>query len=307
MKLRAAFLIVAMAMSARAAHADTKAWAAAKKVFPAKLGWIAGARFDGPDAHKAMQSAIAFLNAKHPDDAKILPAIKSACGAELPDMIDSIVAGSPDDPDDGALVVALRGIDHAGFDACIKKLAAAEGETITIGTAAGGISTYSDNGDTISIRWLDKDVLVFAFDADRPKKLAAMTAGGLAGDKAMLALVASAKPDATAWAAVGASASGGTDLGGVKIKVTQVYGHADLSAGNVTGEVHVVTTDARANAQAATKQQAEDAKMIADPDVPAPIRALLKVLAIKASGKELVFTATMPFDQLVQAGVELAR
>lgn len=284
-------------------HADSRAWAAARRAFPPNLRWIVGARLDGIRENPFFQAMWLSAERKTPASAAFVDALKSSCDRDVADLFDSIVIGSRTDFDDAVLVFALRDMNRSSFDACIKKVWLAMNATETI-EDDGDLTWYRDANDYVIVRWLDDGAFAITASLHDETSLKEMTSGGLARDRVASSLLPLAKPDSTIWAVVLAGRH--VDIADIDVEVTHAYGHLDVARGDLSGEVHVVTTSAKRAARAAAKNQRQLAEVAQSPDVPAKLRELFGAVSVKAKGKEILYEGRVSLDTLLQVAAVFA-
>jgi hypothetical protein len=233
----------------------------------------------------------AFL-AQHKDAADMLGKTKATCGIEPLSSIDSVVLAmqSLDASSDAAVfVVSLKGVTQKDFESCITKLEKAETGKSVVVTTDGGITTYTSGGDTLYMRWLDKSTLVFS--AAGKDNLIKMTKPGYAADKVVKPGISGVKADA----ALSVIYSGALPIDQVApgAKASLLYMSATLAKGNVGVDAHVVIDSAKNATDVAGKINTQLAA-VKGGGLPPAIDSVVKSLAVKSSGSEVVVTANAP-------------
>jgi hypothetical protein len=281
-------LVVVICLSSLAHAGDSKAWTAAKKVLPANMFAVVGINVStlrGSDMYKQLVPA---MLAQKPDAQKHLSEIKDTCGNDVTGLVDSVVVGV-DEHGKGAIVVALRNWSQKDVETCFGKMAKAHSGKFT-SDKTGDFTHYhftdKDNNKDLYLRWLAKDVVALATEPDNKDASQAAIGGGIAGDKALAPLLAGTHSDAAVWAAINKT----QDIDQVKAKMTGMYGNADVKSGNVAVDFHVMLDSDKAAADTA-KQIVAFMPMLAT-KAPPSMAALVKSLAVKSNGKEVVLTAT---------------
>jgi hypothetical protein len=280
--MRALAVVVALCAST-VAHAESRAWTAAKKVLPAGSEMIGGANVTTLRGSGLFATLWPLVAQKSPGISVMVDKLKAECGLDVLQQIDSLVmAGSADSADEVAFVVALK-TTQKDVEQCMVKVDKAANKPLAIGKD-GAYTKYTEDGSTAYVRWLDKSTLVATLRASDKDLLTKMTAGGIAKDPA----IAHVKTDAALWIALDKAA----DLDALQTKMTRAYGSADVKGGTVSVNAHLVLPDAAAAKSVAGKanDQLDAAKKSGA--VPPSFAWLVKSLAITAAGNELVINAT---------------
>jgi hypothetical protein len=270
--------VLALCIAATAAHAEPRAWTAAKKSLPAGLQAVVGVNV-APIKSSALYSQLVDMAKSKTGADSGLDKVKTTCGFDASGIVDSAVMGMSTD-DKAVVVIAIKGKTEAQLEACGSKLAKAEGKTFTA-TKDSGLVKYSGLGDGDAyVKWLSKDTFAMAENKDT---LLAMTGGGVAKDS-IGAQVAKLNTSAALWGVVNKS----QDIPDLKGKMTSAYGTLDLKGGNLAANVHLVLDSAKTATDAATmgKQQLDGIKKSGQ--VPKQFEPLLNSITLKASGSELV-------------------
>jgi hypothetical protein len=274
--------VLAVCLTATAAHADTRAWTAAKKTLPGGLQAVVGINVAPIKASQLYQQLLPMAMAKAGDAQTKLDKFKSTCGLDATGILDSIVMGMTTD-EKAVIVIALKGTDQKGIEACGQKIAAGDGKKLTI-TKDGALVKYSGMGeDDAYVRWLAKDTLAIAEDKDTLTKL---TAGGIAKDP-MLAQAKKVNTNAALWGVVNKE----QDIPDFKAKMSSAYGAIDLKGGNMSADVHVVLDSAKSATDSAAQAQQQLDGVKKSGQVPKQFAPALDSVTIKAVGPELVVGA----------------
>lgn len=271
--------VLALCISATAAHAEPRAWTAAKKSLPAGLQAVVGVNVAPIRSSALYTQLMDMAKSKAAGAESKLDKVKSICGIDGSGVLDSIVMGMTTD-EKAVIVISTKGQTRAQLEACGQKLAKSESKTLSI-TKDGALVKYSGMGDDdLYVKWLTKDTLALAEDKDT---LLALTAGGIAKDS-IGAQVAKLNTSAALWGVVNKS----QDIPDLKGKMTSAYGTLDLKGGNLAADVHLVLDSAKTATDAAAmgKQQLDGIKKSGQ--VPKQFESLLNSITLKASGSELV-------------------
>jgi len=267
-RIAAAVAFVSLfALATAPAEAETKSWKAAKAVAP-----------DNP-----------AIVAQEDDAKEGIDAVKAGCGIDVLTVVTdvTVVLADPDvDDDDGIIVIGLNGVNEAKAVACLKKIAKKEKKVLTA-KKVGKLVELSIKGerDKIYMAWLAKDVVAFAVEPDEKARLAKWIGGkGITGDVA--ATLTKVDTATAAWVAIAKQ----TELGpGANMK--SAYGTVKLEAGNIVGEVNVVTGSAAEAKKAADEAKKELAKGASQ--LPPEIAKLVKAIAITTAGDVVTVKASI--------------
>lgn len=281
--MRSLGVLLAVCAASTAAHAESRAWTAAKKVLPAGLELVGGANVTTIRGTQLFAALWPLVAQKSKDTALLFDKIKSTCNFDALAQIDSfVIGGSVDDNDSSVFVLSLKSTEK-DVEQCLVKVDKALGKTLTIGKDGPFVKYNEGTGDAYA-RWLDPKTVVMTLRAGDKEFLTKMTAGGIAKDPA----VAGLRTDSALWVAYDKAA----DLDQLSAKMSRAYGSADLKSGNVAVNAHLVLGDAASAKAAASKvnEQLDMAKKSGA--VPPTMTWLVKSLAITAAGSELVVTAS---------------
>lgn len=265
------------------AHAETRAWTAAKKVLPAGLEFVAGVNVSTIRSTQLFAGLWPLLAQKSKDTAMLFDKIKSTCGIDALAQIDSfVIGGSLDDSDASVFVLSLKSSEK-DIEQCITKVDKALGKTMTIGKD-GPYVTYNEGNGEAYAKWLDSKTIAITLKSSDKDFLGKMTAGGIAKDRGL----AGAKTDAAVWFVYDKAA----DLDQLQAKMSRAYGSADVKAGTVAVNAHLVLPDAATAKSVAAKTSEQLDTLKKSNAVPADFAWLVKSLAFAAQGSELVATAS---------------
>lgn len=274
--------VLAVCLTATAAHADTRAWTAAKKALPGGLQAVVGVNVAPIKASALYQQLLPMAMSKVGDAQSKLDKFKTICGLDATGILDSVVMGMTTD-EKAVLVIALKGANQKAIEACGQKIAAGDGKKLTI-TKDGGLVKYSGLGDDDAyVKWLAKDTLAIAEDKDTLTKL---TSGGIARDS-MASQAKKLNTDAALWGVVNKE----EDIPDFKGKMTSAYGTLDLKGGNMTADVHLVLDSAKTATDGAAQAQQQLDGVKKSGQVPKQFGPALDSVTIKAAGSELVMGA----------------
>jgi hypothetical protein len=271
------------------AHAETKAWTAAKKVLPAGSQIVGGMNMAVARNSSLYQTAMPMMLSQAGAAKDQLDSIKKACGIDMLEAIDSIAIGF-DDNQRGAVVIAIKGTTRKDLETCAEKRATAGGKKFATKTdkADGGLTLYSGiDGKDVWVKWLAADVVALTTSPDDKDATTKLLAGGAMSDKALKARVGKTNTDAMAWGV----ATMTEKLDAVGATMSAAYGSINAASSNLAVNIHVVVENAKTATDAAKKLNdlADDAKK--SNQIPAEIS---KSLSIKSASDEVVVTTTFP-------------
>lgn len=272
------FVLVGILCLSTWAHAgDTKAWTAAKKVLPGSFPVVVGVNVStlrGSDLYKQLMPVVLAQKA---DVESHMKEIKDTCGNDVTALVDSVVVGADEDGK-VEMVVALRSWAQKDVESCFGKMAKAH-STKLVTEKAGDFTHYQYGDKDVYMRWLAKDTVLIAHAKDAP------TGGGITAEQGLAPLLAGVKPDAAAWMVVNKT----QPVPQTTAKATGMFMTADVKAGNVVLDVHVLLDSEKGAADLATKLTS----MVPLLTMQVPKMAnLTKSMTFKANGKEIVMTAS---------------
>jgi hypothetical protein len=270
--------VLALCITATAAHAEPRAWTAAKKTLPAGLQTVVGVNV-APLKTSALFTQLLDLAKSQGDDVGgKLERLKKTCDLDVTTAIDSAVVGLTSDQK-AVIVIALKGTNQKALEACGQKIAKENGKTLTI-TKDGAITTYNGGDQDAYIKWLSKDTLALSPDKD---SLTAMTAGGIAKDP-IGAQAAKVNTSAALWGVVNKT----TDIPEIHGKMTAGYATLDLKAGTLSVDLHLILDSAKAATEGVTMGQQQLDGIKKSGQVPKQFQPLLDSITLKATGSELI-------------------
>jgi hypothetical protein len=159
---------VALSFTALQAHADTKAWTAAKAGLPDDTKILIG--IDLTAIQKTQTFAALFPKLRDKAEvATMLDALKDSCKVDPLTVVQGIVVGLSTNQEDGAVYVSINGIDRNKLGDCLKVAAEHDkGNKLTI-KQNGNITEVTNDKETSYLGWIGKDVIVVSIHAtDKP-------------------------------------------------------------------------------------------------------------------------------------------
>lgn len=279
-------LVMVLCVSSIAARADSRAWTAAKKVLPANVAVIAGLDAGHLRSSDLYKQLMPLVLARDPDVQKGVDQLKATCGLDAASLLESGVVGVDADGK-GAIVIALHGVTQPQLEACAGKIVKANGGTLAISKEGSFTKYHLAEGKDLYFRWLAKDLFAISTSPqDKDASTAALT-GGWSGDKLLAQAIAHAKTGATMWMAVHKE----RDIDQFHAKMTGMYGSAQLVHGDLAVEAHLVLDSTEAATEIAKQVAMMLPALASSPQVPPAMQPVLKTLAVRAAGKELVASA----------------
>jgi hypothetical protein len=274
---------------AREAHADSKAWTAAKAGLPADAKLVIGVDFAAIQKTQLFTTYYPKLRDK-PEVAKVLDSMKATCKLDPLTTVLGVVVAMSDDQSEGAVYLAITGADRAKLSSCLQSAgqAANQGAKVSI-TQDGAITTLTEATDTSFFGWIGKDVVVVATKAkDKASLIKWMGGKGALAKTELGKTLAKVNTGAPLWGAGEHTKElqpGITTKGG--------YGSVTFANGNLAADIHGVMASAdQATTMAGTaNKQLTEAK--ASGSLPAPIVGLLKAVTVTPAKDEIVVKANV--------------
>jgi len=279
---RIAWVCVLVLAVSSVASADSKAWTAAKKALPSGMQVVMSLNVSALHGTQLFQTLWPMITDKDKDISDAFGAMKAACAFDPAQHVDSLVIAGADDNDDSAVFVLALKMAQGDLEKCFAKALKAHGQDVVIGKD-GAFAKYTVGDTPTYARWLDKNTMVVAKRKGDKDFLAKMTAGGIAKDAALI----SAKTDAALWVVINKA----SDIDQLGVKMQRAYLAADVKAGAVNANAHIVVDSAEQATSSAKKAQLMLDGAKATGQFPPALDWLAKSLAINAVGSELVLTA----------------
>lgn len=284
-----------MAIGVAPAHADNKAWAAAKAGLPADTKLVVGFDLAAIRKSQLFQQYYPKLIAKQ-DAASAIAAMKTACHVEPTQALQSAVIALGPDPDDGAVYVALSGLDRAKVSSCLATAVANGDTSVKVTVKNDGNLTEVTKGDTTTyFGWLGKDIVVLPYKSGDKASIAKWSANKGAFAKSEAArLLAKTSTAGVIWFAgeKPKSAEIGADIktGYGVIKYGGMLYDADLHG-------QMPTADAAAAFVTATRGQLDQGKKLAV--VSPQLNAVLSAIVISNVDTDVVVKAKVGESDLL--------
>ncbi len=298
--MRTAGILAALALSIAALHgparADTaRAWAAARAGLPADTKVVIGVDIA---AVQKTQLFATFYPKLHdqPDIAKVLDAMKDGCKIDPLAVIQGIVVASTGEQDDGAMYLAISGIDRNKLSSCLQTTAAAHAPAAEAGDKpkvtvkqTGNITEVSRGGDTGYFGWVGTNVFVVTFHATDKASLTKWMGGKGALAKSDIGkTLARVNTAAAMWGAgIGTKElqPGMTARGG--------YGAVTYAKGQLSADIHAVMENAGQAGSASMMANQQLNLIKATGQVPAELAPVVQAITLSAENDEVRVKASV--------------
>jgi hypothetical protein len=298
--MRTAGILAAVALSFTAlhAHADVRAWNAAKAGLPADAQIVVGVDVAAIQQTQLFSALFPKLREKA-EVAAMLDALKDSCKVDPLTAVQSLVVAMPVDQSDGAVYLSIAGIDRNKLGECLKTASEHDkgGAKLTI-KQTGNLTEMTKDKETTFLGWVGKDVIVVAFHAsDKPSLLKWMGGKGALGKSGVGKALGKVNTQATVWGVI----DGDKELQpGITAK--RAYGAISFAKGKLDADLHAVlasAADATAVADKANQQIAELSKAGGSGGGPPQIVAMLKSVKVTTANDEVVVKASVAEQDLL--------
>jgi hypothetical protein len=286
-----------VSLQARADNA--RAWNAAKAGLPAETKVVVSIDVAAIQKSQLFTTFYPKLLEKA-EYAKAMDAMKSACKIDALAAVQGVVFAS-DNNDDGALYVALSGIDRTKLSSCFQALIPkVMDKPLKVTVKQDGNITEATDGSGEAPRyfgWVGKDVLVVPFHAETKAAVNKWMGGKGALAKSVVGKkIAKVNTSAAVWGA--GEAAKEVQPG---VNMTGAYGTVAYAKGNFDVNVRAVIENA---AQASTmttaaQKQLDEAKGTAL--APPAITSVLKTITVTQDKDEVVIKSNVPEADLMSA------
>jgi len=297
--MRTVGILAAVALSFASLHAraePSKAWTAAKAGLPADAKIVIGA--DLTAIQKTQLFATYFPKLLEKGDAgKVLDKVKASCKIDPLTAIQGVVVATTADQEDGAVYLAVAGLDKAKLSSClVATVHDTADKTAKVSLKQdGNITQVSDGKDhTAFLGWVGKDVIVVSLHGkDKTSLVKWMGGKGALAKSDVGKSIAKLNTAATIWGAGDVSQEiqpGVTVKGG--------YGTVTFSKGNLDADVHAVMTNAaQATTMAtSTRKQLDEAKQ---GNLPRTFVTMLGAVSVAAANDEVVLKGSFVEQDLL--------
>lgn len=302
--MRTAGILAALALStavlAGQARADAaRAWAAARVGLPADTRIVIGVDVAAVQKTQLFATFYPKLHDR-PETAALLDAIKNGCKLDPLAVIQGIVFASSDERDDGALYLAVSGVDRNRLSSCLEttvQAAAPTGEAgdktakVTI-KQAGNITEVSRGGASGYFGWVGKDVLVVTRHVtDKPSLVKWMGGKGALARSGVGKALLKVNTAAAMWGAA-------TEAAELQPGITArgAYGAVTYARGQLSADIHAVMENAGQAGAASmiANQQLNQVNLLkVTGQVPPEIVALVQAVTVSTDNDEVRIKASV--------------
>lgn len=287
---------MALSVTAVHAHADSKAWNAAKAGLPADAQIVIGVDVTAIQQTQTFSALFPKLREK-PELAAMFDALKDSCKVDPLTAVQGVVVAMPVDQSDGAVYLSIAGIDRTKLGECMKVASEHDkGPKLTV-KQTGNITEMTKDKETSFLGWIGKDVVVVSFHAtDKPSLLKWMGGKGALGKSAVGKVLGKVNTSATLWGVV----DGDKELQpGITAK--RAYGAVTFAKGKLDADLHAVLASA---ADATTiagvaNQQIADLNKAGAGGGPPQVLAMLKTVKVATANDEVVVKASVVEQDLL--------
>ncbi|MBA3454401.1 MAG: hypothetical protein H0T42_15010 [Deltaproteobacteria bacterium] len=285
------------------ARADaSKAWAAAKASLPSTTSVVVGMDVTSLTKTSLFKMGFPLLLSQQPDLKAGLELIKTTCQIDVVAAVDGMVAGTDKEQKQGALFLAVKGIDEAKIVTCVEAIAASKtgkGAKVVV-TRDGAITELVIGNEKMYLTWFGKDVLAFAIAPEDKAQLQAWTGGKKALARAPVGpWLAKVDTKAAVWAVSAVE----REIEGVKMK--SGYGGLGLAKGTLSIDLHLVLPSAADAKAVADKAAAELAVKANGPNLAPALKPVLQSVTVKSAGAEVVVKAAVLESNLLSIAAAL--
>lgn len=324
-RMRTAGILAALALSTAALHGQARAdvaraWAAARAGLPADTKVVIGV--DVAVVQKTQLFAT-FYPKLHdqPDVAKVLDAIKTGCKIDPLAVIQGIVIASSGEHEDGALYLAVSGVDRNKLSSCLQitaqaaappaeagdkpgdKTADKPGDKMADKTAkvtikqAGNITEVNRGGESGYFGWVGKDVLVVTLHAtDKASLVKWMGGKGALAKSDVGKTLARVNTGAAMWGA-------GIGTREVQPGMTAKAGYGALSyaRGQLSADIHAVMENAGQAGSASMTVNQQLGLLKASGQIPLEVAPVVQAITVAADNDEVRIKASVAEKDLLGA------
>lgn len=293
--MRTAGIFVVLALSIAALHGQARgdaarAWAAARVGLPADTRVVIGV--DVATVQKTQLFATFYPKLRdQPDVARLLDGLKSGCKIDPLAVIQGIVFASAGDREDGAMYLAVSGVDRNKLSSCLQAGDAGDKTKVTI-KQAGNITEVNRGGETGYVGWVGKDVLVRTLHtADKASLVKWMGGKGALARSDVGKALARVNTAAAIWGAA-------TETRELQPGMTAkgAYGAVTYARGQLSADLHAVMEDAGQAGAASmmANQQLNQINLLKiTGQVPPEIVAVVQGITVSTDNDELRIKATV--------------
>jgi hypothetical protein len=291
--------VVAVVAAEGQARADTaRVWAAAKAALPADAKLVIGVDIAAVQKTQVFQAVYPKLH-DSPDANQILGMMKDDCKLDPLAVVRGVVVAMSADQEEGAIYLAVSGIDRAKLSSCFQRVAQARHKDAKIAVKQNGdITELTRDSETAYIGWIGKDVIVVSkHGEDRASLVKWMGGKGAFAKSDVAKTLAKVNTGAPIW---GAGAIPNELQPGMKLKLG--YGAVTTAKGSLAVDFHAVMESADQAIAAADLVNVQlDVVKSGNAPVPPDAVALLKTVTVAADKDEVRIKANVDEKDVLTA------
>lgn len=289
-----AMAVSVAALSPRVAGADTaRAWTAARAALPADATLVIGVDLAAIQKSELFAAVFPKLRAR-PGVGEMFDLLKDHCKLDPLAVVQSAVVAMADNHTDGAVYLAVTGVDRAGLAKCIEAVNQGNGAKVTV-QQDGNLTQLTKDNAVSYAGWVGKDVIVMSLHPeDKPALVKWMGGKGAFARSGLSATLTKVNKAAALWSAgdvVKELEPGAT--------AKTFYGAFTFAGGNLGADLHVVMQDAAQAAQ--VKKTTTDNIAAFKLKSHTPLGGMMDKISVATSGNEVVVKATLVEKLLVGA------
>jgi hypothetical protein len=231
------------------------------------------------------------------DVAEVFDALKDSCKVDPLTAVRGLVVALSSDQKEGAIYVALAGLDRAKLSSCYQRVAQArhKDQKITV-KQDGDITELTKDAETVFLGWIGKDVLVVSIHAqDKPSLVKWMGGKGAFVKSDLAKTVGKLNTSMALWAAGEVAkeiAPGVTVKGG--------YGTVAVGKGSLAADVHAQMENADQATQAASAATMQLGVVTSGAaQLPPEIVTILQTVTVSADKDEVRIKANVAEKDLI--------
>ncbi len=300
MRMAGIVAAVALSLAAPRAHADTsKAWTAAKAGLPGDATLVVGIDVTVLLKTPLFSTLFSILLAR-PEFSNVqepLQAVKDTCKVDPLAAVQSAVVATSADRSDGAVYLAVTGVDKAKVADCLKRAGEADGGNKLSIKQDGNITQLTEGSKSWFLGWVGKDVIVVSSRfADKASLTKWMSGKGTLAKSTLGKRLAKVNMSALIWGA----RDGDHQLHGITTK--GFHGAVIYANGTFDAEIHVVPANVKDTTAIADGFNQEIARQNqGDAKIAAGMVALLKTVKVAVTNDEVVVKASIAERDLLNA------
>lgn len=288
--------LVAVPLVTSSAHADTKAYTAAKTSLGGTADMVIGINVSSITASKLFQNTVwpAMLAKGGADMKEGLELANKECGIDPVKAVSDVVIAMDHTTKQGVVYVGLNKLDQAALESCVTKIGTKKKKPIPTFKKDGKIVEVTpgkgDTGDKKYYAWITADVIAMSTKGDKDS-LVKWTGGKGVDPKSGLGTVLG---KVSTTGAVFGAANVQTEVK-PGVKLSGGYGSVALTGGNLNADVNAIMADAKTATAIADEAKKQLAAVTGKASgMPAGIVKALSGVKIAAVASEVQVKASMP-------------